>query len=135
MATTPDKPVWALWNLIFTILTGVIMITLFITYFVGKKRREDEEDRNQAQEKEEKEKFKRMGAIRLLSFVPTIVAIVFFILTEDMRNTMVLTDRWTLLMFIIALIQVVVAFMAIKRRSGQDDDKDGGLKQAGSQPV
>ena len=64
---------------------------------------------------------KKKGVWRVLSLIPGIGAIVAFILTENMRNPMVFTDRWTLLMVNIAVIQVIVAILAKKEKEEPDD--------------
>ena len=44
------------------------------------------------------EELKRKGLIRLLSILPALLAVITFMLTENMRNPMVFVDKWTLLM-------------------------------------
>ncbi|MPM89250.1 hypothetical protein SDC9_136358 [bioreactor metagenome] len=44
-----------------------------------------------------------------------------FTLTENMRNPMVFTDRWTLLMVIIAAVQLVLVLLGIKRDKDADE--------------
>ena len=104
---------WALVNLLLTILTVIIMLLLMVTYFTNKRDKE-EEDKEEDSERD-REKVKRKGIFRLAAVVVAIISVVVFILTEDMRLPMVLIDRWTLLMAIIALIQVVVALISKKK--------------------
>ncbi len=59
--------------------------------------------------------------MRLLTLLPGIGGIVAFILTENMRNPMVFTDRWTLLMVIIAAVQLVLVMFGIKRDKDPDE--------------
>lgn len=123
---------WALLNLILAIVTGLISLMLVITYFV-KKRRDDEEDTERATmtraeakaEKEDEETHvKRKGLGRILSLVVTIIAVVVFILTENMSLPMVWTDEWTLLMGIIAIVNVVLAFLCRKEKKGNDEQQN-----------
>ena len=65
-------------------------------------------------EEAEDENTKRKGMARLASIIPAAGSIIAFILTENMNNTMVLIDRWTLLMGIILIIQAVIAVLAKK---------------------
>ncbi len=102
---------WALLNLILAILTSVIMLVLLASFFAGKNRRKEEQSSDS-----ETGKLRRKGLIRLLSIIPTVVAIVLFLLTENMSNPMILTDQWTVLMAVIAIAQIVVAFFATKSR-------------------
>ncbi len=119
---------WALVNLLLTIATAIISIVLLIRYFGKKdKNKEDEEDENMQNastddsEEDEKE-IKRKGIARLLSVPVAILAIVVFILTEDMRLPMILVDRWTLTMAIIFGIQVIVALVARKKKEEKDEE-------------
>ena len=98
--------VWALLNLILTIVTALSSILMLIGYF-GKKK--EEEDGVVIRETE------KHGFARVMTLVPGIGAIIAFILTENMRNPMVFTDRWTLLMVIIALVQLVLVIIGAKK--------------------
>ena len=99
-----QNPVWALLNLIMTIATGIISAVLLAGWFGKKEDDEEAEDENT----------KRKGMARLASIIPAAGSIIAFILTENMNNTMVLIDRWTLLMGIILIIQAVIAVLAKK---------------------
>ena len=103
---------WALLNLIMTVITGIISAVLLTGYF-GKK--EDEEDENEDAET------KRKGLVRLASLIPAAGAIIAFILTEDMTNMMAITDRWTILMAVILLIQAVTAILAKKEKEESEE--------------
>ena len=113
-----DQPVWALLNLIMTILTGIFSAVLLIGYF-GKKE-EDEDD-------DEYKELKRNGFARLASIIPAAVAVIAFILTENMANPMVLIDRWTVFMAAILLIQAVIAMIAKKSEKENDDEIAGAV--------
>ena len=97
---------WALINLILAIITGIASAVLLAGYF-GKKEDEEEAEENGAETE-------RKGSARLASLIPAIGATVAFILTENMNDPMVLTDRWTVLMAVILMIQALVALMAKK---------------------
>lgn len=53
---------------------------------------------------------KRKGFFRLLSILSAIASVFLFVWTEDMSLPMVIMDQWTLCMFGIALINVVILF-------------------------
>lgn len=106
---------WALLNLIMTIITGIISAVLLAGWF-GKKEEDDEEEN-------ENEETRRKGFVRLSSILPAAGAIVAFILTENMNNPMAFTDRWTILMAVILLIQGVVALLA-KKESKEEEDEE-----------
>ena len=63
------------------------------------------------------------GLTRVLTLLPGIGAIIAFILTENMRNPMVFTDRWTLLMVIIALVQLVLVIFGAKKKKEPEIEK------------
>lgn len=111
---------WALLNLILTILTALGSLILLIGYFIGRNRRE-EEDETTGETRTEYE-VNRHGFWRLVSLIPGIGAIIVFILTEDMSLPMVFVDKWTLLMVIIAVIQIVIAVLSMRNREEPDED-------------
>ena len=110
---------WALLNLILMILTALGSVVLLVSY-VGKKKKEQENENGQ---KELQYTVKKKGFWRVFSLVPGIGSIIAFLLTENMANPMVFTDRWTLLMVLIALVKVIVAVLAIKKKDEPDEDR------------
>ena len=50
--------------------------------------------------------------MRSLTIVPAIAALIAFIITEDMSLPMVLTDKWTILMAVIAIAQAALMLFA-----------------------
>ena len=93
-------PAWALLNLILAIATLIMSIVLLVTYF---------------SKKDKDQEIKRKGFWRVFSIVPAALAIITFILTEDMTAPMVFTDKWTLLMAAYTLLGAVVMVMATKK--------------------
>ena len=113
-----DQPVWALLNLIMTILTGIFSAVLLIGYFGKKEADEDDEDYKE---------LKRNGFARLASIIPAAVSVIAFILTENMANPMVIIDRWTVFMAAILLIQAVIAMIAKKSEKENDEEIAGAV--------
>ena len=107
----PVSGTWALLNLILAVLTALGSVLLLIGYFGKKEKNNGEYTVN------------KKGAWRVFSLIPAIGAIVAFILTENMGNSMVFTDRWTLLMVVIAVVQVIVAILAKKDKEKADEDE------------
>lgn len=101
---------WALLNLLLAVATGLITLSLFVGYFFGKKEK-DENGRRA---------FKRKGILRLISIIPAVIAVIAFVLTENMADPMVFTDKWTVLMAVIAVVQVIVMLFAKKNRKEED---------------
>jgi hypothetical protein len=69
----------------------------------------------------EREEFSRrfwMGIV--LEAIAALLSVVLFILTEDMRQPMILIDRWTLIMLILTLICWVTDICFIRYREGQE---------------
>ena len=58
-----------------------------------------------------------------MSLIPAVAAVIAFILTENMRNVMVIVDRFTWMMALIALAQVVVCVLAHKEREEAEDSR------------
>jgi fibro-slime domain-containing protein len=108
---------WALLNLILAIGTVLASVVLIVLYFTKKSKDEDEEENTK------REVSSRKGLVRIISIVPAILAVVAFVLTEDMRNPMQFVDRWTLLMVLIALAQVAVMYFARKKYEYNEIDK------------
>ena len=109
---------WALVNLILTILTVLGSVLLLIGY-IGKKQKEREDENGNvvlnAEGEAEMDDIRKKGGWRLASILPAVVAVIAFILTENMRLPMVLVDKWTLLMIVIALVQLLVAYFSKKK--------------------
>lgn len=115
---------WALLNLILSILTVAVSVILLAGYFFGKKKGKEEEDKIQEyQDDEEQEELKRKGLVRILSILPAVVSVIFFILTEDMRNPMIFADRWTLWMLVFAVANGALLLLSKKTRKDDDDNK------------
>ena len=104
---TPLAPMatgkWALVNLVLMILT-VLASLLMLLGVIGKKR-----GRN------------NKSFWRIASLIPAIGALAAFVLTENMKLPMAMVDRWTLLMVIIAVLQLIVAAMSKKQNESEDD--------------
>ena len=112
-------PAWALVNLILALLTVLGSIILLI----GGLREKKEEEKEEEETADEKVTFRRRRRVlRALSLIPAAAAVIAFILTEDMSLRMVLTDGYTLLMAIIALIQA--GMMIISRDKKDNEEKE-----------
>ena len=101
---------WALINLIATFVSGIIAILLV---FVKKKKEEDEYNQ------EEKKDVKTIRRFKLYSLLIALASIIIFIFTEDITLPMVLTDKWTILMVIFTIIEIINIFI-IKRKSKEE---------------
>ena len=79
------------------------------------------EHRKQAEE--DPQQVSRSRIYKVISVITAIVSVIVFVLTEDMRQPMILVDRWTLLMVIFLLINVVTLFLG--RKWHEEDEEEG----------
>jgi len=121
---------WALWNLILSIAGAVLALMMGIRLLLMKRDEEEEDEEKKAArreaypDEEEEEKKQKRGRLLMILAIPilAIIAIIVFILTQDMRLPMIMIDWWTLLhaiLFIGGLISYIFAFRKVK-----DDDED-----------
>jgi len=132
----PEPPLaegtWALLNLLSAIVTALgAAVALF-------RKKEEEDDENDPEgtkkpkndEEEEKDnRGKKMLASKLAGAVAGVASPITFLLTEDMSNTMALTDKWTILMLAMLAGQVVAAVLN-KRASKLDDEEEENAEAA-----
>jgi uncharacterized membrane protein len=83
---------WALWNLILSLAGAALALMTGIRVLM--KKREEKDAENIYAEKSEKKKCSRLFFI-LATPLLAIVGILLFILTQDMRLTVIMTDWWT----------------------------------------
>ena len=91
---------WSLINLICLVLTALMtLVTLLGKANAGKR------------------------IMMILSIIPTVAAAVAFALTQNLAGSMILADKWTVMMLIIAAVNAVIAVMAIRNMT-KDEDND-----------
>ena len=104
---------WALINLIATIFA---CICAFALLFVRKDTEDDEPT------DEEKKDMRKIIATKIASIIVGIGAVIVFILTEDMSLPMILTDKWTLLMIFLLIIEIINIFIIRKQSKGEENN-------------
>ncbi len=104
---------WALINLIATILGCIIAL---IAICLQKK------SDNEEYTEDEKSDIRKMRFTKIASFLIGIISIIIFVLTEDMSLPMILVDKWTILMIILFIIEIVY-FYIIKIYSDEDEEE------------
>ena len=122
-------PTWALINLIASILTVVTSAGMIITYF---KKKEDDEEANEDgtvrqltdEEKQAEEEENERKKSKFLGLIPGIGSVITFLLTEDMRNQMVLTDKWTILMLAILVIGAAMAYLTRNQKDEEEEQPE-----------
>ena len=105
---------WALLNLILTIISCIIAIVLIF----AKKKSENEEYID-----EEKKDIRGIKRFKIYSILIGIISIIVFILTEDMTLPMVLIDKWTILMAIFTIVEIINIFI-IRHKSKEEDEDE-----------
>ena len=131
MVPQAEMKSWALYNLIAAIISVITALAMVLSFFRKREENEEEEnaDFNEAQiemieneEEEEKENDKRKKS-KFLGLIPALLSVIIFIFTEDMRNPMVLKDRYTLLMVIIALATILLAFLSRNKKEEKEEEE------------
>lgn len=107
---------WALANLIIALLGGILSLVMFIGFFIKK------DNKKQADEKKKQSKTWKIASIVLGS-----LAIIIFILTQDMSDPMVIFDLWTPVMAVIAAAQIASVVMTKAKRRNNSDEKSSQL--------
>ena len=132
--TPKGKPmkVWALLNLILSIITVILGIIMVITFAIGKKDDDENEDKEHVEKmaraegegaEDEDEKKKHRNALKFLGLIPAIGTVILFLLTEDMTAKMVFTDWWTIPTAIITLIAIVLMIVIKNKKNKQEDEE------------
>ena len=123
---------WALINLIAVIGSVLLSIAMLAVRLLAgsddeeeeQEEREESETKNSKDKEEEKERKKRGVLPKVLSILIAIASIIIFLLTEDMSKTMRLADRWTFVMIILLLIEVVTVFFALNTGEEKEEDNE-----------
>ncbi len=108
LSTNNSNGTWALLNLILAIITVFVSVILIIGYFLIKKEENDEYNEYD----EENQKVNRKTFFRFGSAVVALVSVIAFILTQNILLEMVFVDRWTVLMFVLAIVQIAFSVFA-----------------------
>ena len=132
---TPLAPMatgaWALVNLILMLLTVLASLLLLLGY-LGKKKYAKEDDYGNALHDANGNEIidytrNKKGFWRVASLIPAVAAVIAFVLTENMRLPMIMVDRWTLLMVIIAVVQLIVAVLCKKKKEYEEDEDEANI--------
>ena len=112
--STVRKTHWALINLIAAI--GSVLFGLLLLLSKNKK----DNDNKDEDATDEEGTQKRNKVWKVVSLVDAIIAVVVFVLTENMKQPMVLVDKWTMLMILFTLISIVS--FAFGRKYHEEDN-------------
>ena len=108
---------WALWNLILSIAGVALAVMMGIRIFMNKRNEETDEETG-------KQSAKKRNRLLMLLAIPVlaIVEVVLFLLTEDMRLAMTLTDLWTIphaILFAAGLL----CYISMSKKESEDNDE------------
>jgi len=108
---------WALVNLIATVMAVLgAMIAIL-------RRKEDDEDAD-----EDDNRGKKMLAAKIAGALAGAAALITFLITEDMSLSMVMIDKWTVLMVIMLAVQIAAA--AFNKKASELEDEQEAAEEA-----
>jgi predicted outer membrane repeat protein len=105
---------WALVNLICVI---VLILSCIISAFSKAEKEEEDEDGNE-------EEYSRKITWRIVSILIAVLSVFIFIFTENMYYPMQLTDNWTLLMLVLAILNFIPIYLASIWHEEDDSEED-----------
>jgi len=109
-------------------IIGIILGLVAGIYVIFGRGDNHENDRDEYPSKREEKRRKAHNRRRfiwlIVILILAVLAIILFILTEDMRLPMVMVDRWTILHAIILLLEIVALVFCFRRRRYDDDDDE-----------
>ena len=115
---------WALINLIAAMLSVVLAVVALLAKHAKDEDDEDKDDQVVANENEDDEnESTRHRRWKVIATIDAILAVVVFILTENLAHDMVLVDKWTVLMVLFGLISIISTYFARKWHE-EDEDED-----------
>lgn len=124
---------WALINLIAAMLSVVLAVVALLAKH-AKDEDEDDEDKDDqvvANENEDDEnESTRHRRWKVIATIDAILAVVVFILTENISLPMVLVDKWTVLMVLFGLISIVSTYFARKWHEEYEDEDEESSQNA-----
>ena len=103
---------WALINLISMLLTILLSLILLIFLIVNKiTQKEDEKVNNKV-------------IVRIATIIISIISLIIFIFTEDITLPMVLVDKWTIVMILILIAQLVLTIASKHKVEDEDENEE-----------
>jgi len=106
---------WALLNLILALIGIISAILLLVTFLTRRSKKEEDNDGKITR------KNKRF-LWRLINIIAGILAVILFLLTENMTLPMAIVDSWTIYHVIIIVVQVALVLLATQRKTKDDGD-------------
>jgi hypothetical protein len=114
---------WALINLLAAVFSVLICLLLLVDFFRKKKDKDDREKNGKKEDGDEADEDKRSrNALRLGSVIPAAASVIIFCVTENVKNPMILADKWTLLMVVLFAAELLLAYLVAKKEENWDED-------------
>ena len=124
-----EKPAWALLNLILCIAGAILGVIMIVRAILRKKERERDEKEQYGYENDENGKQKQVYKKWLVvTAILAIAGVIFFILTEDMRNPMVIIDRWTIVNLLIFVAEIVFYYLTFRKKDESEEEEENTMK-------
>jgi uncharacterized repeat protein (TIGR02543 family) len=116
-----NQYVWALLNIILAIAGGIVAIMTVIRALRQRREKKGYEENLYAYESEYNELQKKHSLGWVITAVGMgILGLIFFFLTEDTSNLMVLIDNWTIVSAVIFVLTVIGYRFGFRRKSNDD---------------
>ena len=112
IGSPPASGEWALLNLILAWIGVIIVIAAVIAAIQKERKRKDDLD-GTSQPKEHRSAWMLVAAA-----IASVVGVLFFFLTEDVRLPMTIVDQWTVISLLIFIVVVITAVLAFERKEG-----------------
>lgn len=108
---------WALLNLLLTIYIAIQTIILLILYFIKNKKKQNNVDTQTISQ--------RVFTKRIVSIFLTITAVIMFILTEDMSLPITIVDKYTIIMALLACIEILITIFWKRKETVEELNPEG----------
>ncbi|MFV0411999.1 MAG: hypothetical protein ACK5L3_01855 [Oscillospiraceae bacterium] len=132
--TSPLSGGGSAWGLLNAILTIGGLLFALVLIVAGLARRNRLEQVDEEDEDEETETLNRRHILwRLLAGVTALASLAVFLLTQDLSLPMAVTDRWTILVAALFVVEAIFAAIAIK--AGRTPKHDKGVNNKRVSPA
>lgn len=115
---------WALINLVCSLGTMLLGMWLLLSKFYKEEEKENDDALPQNTDEEAVNAYQRRRWTKFAAVVVTIVSILIFILTENMRLPMILVDKWTWVMAVLFIAQVLVLVIGKQWKTDKSEEND-----------
>ncbi len=128
---------WGLFNLICTILAVLLMLVSVLRFTLARRNKDDEgKERVQVRYNESAMRHKyqetvnhRRLPVLIVSGAATLVAVILFILTQDITQPMAIFDWWSLAFMAIAVLTLIAAVLVVYKKKEKDTFDQSEIRQ------